>query len=70
MLKVLLLIDCDGCRNIFHYSRFASEDNTAWRIHGDNLIKMAESNGWNESSDGNSHFCPSCLQQDEMLNFI
>lgn len=60
MLKVLLLIDCDTCRRLFEFSRTASEDTAAWRLHGKSLVGMAEDSGWAESDDGNFHYCPSC----------
>lgn len=69
MLKVMLLIDCDGCRRLFLCSRFASEDTSAWRVHGDILSKMAEDVGWIQSSDGNLHFCSACLKMDDALYF-
>jgi hypothetical protein len=67
MKKVLLLIDCDACRSLFDYSHFASEDTTAWNVHGDRLIGMAVAEGWAESSCGNFQYCPGCLEEDEEL---
>jgi hypothetical protein len=67
MKKVLLLIDCDACRKLYDYSHFASEDVTAWSVHGDNLIRMAVAEGWAESSCHNFQYCPRCLDEDEEL---
>lgn len=60
MLKVSLIIDCDGCRCLFPFSRFASDDTVAWRVHGDSLVSMAEDAGWTRSECGNFHYCPEC----------
>jgi hypothetical protein len=67
MKKVILLIDCDSCRTLYAYSRFASEDTTAWDLHGSNLVRMAINDGWAESSDGNFQYCPRCLEHNEEL---
>jgi LSD1 subclass zinc finger protein len=69
MMKVLLLIDCDCCRRLFHFSRTASTDRTAWLVHCDTLEKMASTNGWGVSEDGNSHYCPDCLCDSEDMMF-
>ena len=63
MLRVFLLIDCDGCRDVFPYSRLASEDRTAWHVHSRSLIRCAEDDGWFESSDGNFHYCSTCYEK-------
>jgi hypothetical protein len=68
MLRVFLLIDCDGCREVFPYSRLASEDTIAWRVHASGLIRSAEKDGWIESSDCNFHYCPQCW--DEVAHLI
>jgi hypothetical protein len=60
MLKVLLMIDCDFCRQLFRFSLFASEDLTAWGVHGQGLATMAEAQGWQRSLCGNFHYCPHC----------
>jgi hypothetical protein len=67
MLRVFLLIDCDGCREVFPYSRLASEDRIAWHVHSRSLIRSAEQDGWFESSDGNFHYCPTCFDTLEGL---
>jgi hypothetical protein len=67
MKKVLLLIDCDSCRQLYVHSRVASEDTTAWELHGNNLIKMAVRDGWGESCCRNFQYCPSCLEDNEEL---
>jgi hypothetical protein len=69
MMKVLLLIDCDCCRQLFHLSRTASTDRIAWTVHSDNLEKIACTNGWEISEDGNSHYCPDCLSDSENMMF-
>jgi len=66
MKKVFLLIDCDSCRQLYAHSLFASEDTSAWEIHGDRLLEMAEHDGWAKSSCSNYQYCPSCLQEDEL----
>ena len=63
MLKVLLLIDCDSCRQLFEFSRTASEDTIAWRVHGRTLVNMATKSGWFESDDANYHYCPACTEE-------
>jgi len=65
MMKVLLLIDCDCCRRLFHFSHTASTDRTAWYVHSDTLEKMACEIGWGVSEDSNSHYCPDCLSDAE-----
>lgn len=67
MFKVLLLIDCDGCRRLFEFSRTASEDTSAWRVHGEALLSMAKRKDWAETIDGNSHYCPQCWRELEDL---
>ncbi len=60
MLKVLLLIDCDSCRALFRHLTVASDDQTAWAVHGDNLAVIAEDQGWVRTHDGNCHYCSRC----------
>jgi hypothetical protein len=67
MKKVFLLIDCDSCRKLYHFSRFASEDTTAWECHGDNLIRMAVADGWDQSSCRNFQYCPRCIRESDEL---
>lgn len=68
MLKVSLIIDCDGCRCLFPFSRFASDDTVAWRVHGDCLAAMAEDAGWTRSECGNFHYCSHCWTElEDML---
>ena len=62
MKKVLLLIDCDFCRKLYTYSRFASEDTMAWAVHGNNIVAMAANDGWGESECRNFHYCPDCIK--------
>lgn len=63
MKKVLLLLDCDLCRNVYEYTRFASEDTTAWDVHGSAISRMAFRDGWARTCDDNSHYCPSWIEQ-------
>ena len=63
MLKVSLIIDCDGCRRLFPYSRFASDDTTAWQVHGETLVHMAEEKGWTRTECGNFHYCLDCYEE-------
>lgn len=63
MLKVLLLLDCDNCREMFPFSRFAGDDSTAWKVHGDILTKMADDAGWAHTESGSSHLCPDCWEE-------
>jgi hypothetical protein len=67
MKKVLLLIDCDSCRQLYTYSRLASEDTTAWEHHGNHLIDLALREGWAESDCRNFQYCPRCFQDYEEL---
>ena len=67
MKKVLLLIDCDSCRQLYIHSRVASEDTSAWNVHGNNLIRMAMRDGWGESYCRNFQYCPRCLDDNEEL---
>lgn len=60
MLKMSILIDCDGCHQLFPFSCFASDDQAASLAHGKTLIKMAEENGWVTSECGGAHQCPQC----------
>ena len=60
MIKILLMIDCEFCRRLFRLSHFASDDPTAWTVHGDNLVAIAKSEGWLSSDCGNFHYCPPC----------
>jgi hypothetical protein len=69
MIKVSIIIDCDACRCLFRLSHFASEDITAWRVHGGALLSLAEDDGWVQTSDGNYHYCPGCLEEDQDLYF-
>ena len=65
MKKVLLMIDCDNCRRLYEYTRCASEDTSAWHVHGGMLAKMAFKDGWARTLDDNSHFCPNCVVEHE-----
>lgn len=69
MRKVLLLIDCDGCRCLYEFSRTASEDTTAWHVHGDTLVRMAIDDSWHETSCGNYHYCSACLRNNPLLQY-
>ena len=60
MLKVSLLIDCDSCRSLYPFSRFVSDDVSAWRVHGEALVDMSDQDGWDRSECGNFHYCPAC----------
>lgn len=62
MKKVLLMLDCDFCRELYGYTRTASEDTTAWDVHGDAIVRMALKDGWECSEDYNSHYCPDCCR--------
>lgn len=71
MKKVLLMLDCDNCRRLYPFTRFASEDTTAWDVHGDTLTGMALVDGWSRSEDDNSHFCSECSnEQVDMFTFF
>ncbi|MGI0134505.1 MAG: hypothetical protein ACREBW_06070 [Candidatus Micrarchaeaceae archaeon] len=71
MKKVLLMIDCDGCRQLYEMIRVASEDTTAWHVHGDRLTRMAMKDGWARTEDDNSHYCPDCvLSLEKMIVFL
>jgi len=61
--KVLLLIDCDSCRCLYEFTRLASEDTTAWDVHGRALVQMALQSGWAGSQDDNFQYCPDCVRQ-------
>jgi hypothetical protein len=61
--KVLLMIDCDSCRRLYEYTRTASEDTSAWWVHGNAVAKMAMRDGWARSADDNFHYCPECLDE-------
>jgi hypothetical protein len=61
MKKVLLMLDCDGCRQLYEIIRIASEDTTAWHVHGDSITRMAMEDGWARTEDDNSYYCPDCL---------
>ncbi|MCI0560338.1 MAG: hypothetical protein MN733_17775 [Nitrososphaera sp.] len=63
MKKVLLLLDCDSCRCLYNFTRFASEDTTAWDFHGGAIAKMALRDGWARTEDDNYHYCPDCVEQ-------
>jgi hypothetical protein len=65
MLKVSLIIDCDGCRLLFPFSPFVSDDISAWQLHAGTLTEMAQEHGWETSDCGNFHYCSSCY--DELL---
>jgi len=67
MKRVFLLIDCDSCRQLYPHSLFASEDTSAWEVHGNNLLEMAERDGWAGSSCRNYQYCPTCLQENDEL---
>lgn len=67
MRKVLLLIDCDCCRRLFHFSRTTSIDRAARSVHSDTLENMACADGWGISEDGNLHYCPVCLHEAEEM---
>lgn len=60
MMKMLLLLDCDACRTLFPFSRTASNDSTAWAIHGRTLEDMAGESGWLILNSQESHLCPDC----------
>lgn len=60
MLKVAILIDCDSCRSLYPYSRFVSDDVSAWQLHGDALVDMSEHDGWDCSECRSFNYCPSC----------
>lgn len=70
MLKVLLQVFCDGCKQPFQFARSASSDTSAWEVHGDTLIQMALQEDWTVSSDGNLHFCACCNTEDSALQFL
>lgn len=61
MKQVLLMLVCDCCRRLYEFTRTASEDVTAWEVHGDTIIAMALNDGWAGAEDGNSHYCPTCF---------
>lgn len=63
MKKVLLLLDCDLCRCLYEFTRFASEDTTAWDLHGRTIANMAFQDGWARTVDDNSHYCPDCIEE-------
>lgn len=63
MKKVLLLLDCDHCRCLYDFARFASEDTTAWDLHGRTIAKRAFQDGWARTPDDNFHYCPDCIQK-------
>ena len=62
MKKVLLMIDCDGCRCLYEQMRTASEDTVSWWVHGEALVKKALRDGWARSQDDNYQFCPDCQE--------
>jgi hypothetical protein len=62
MKKVLLMLDCERCRRLYEFTLTASEDTSAWWVHGTRLIKMALKDGWARTEDDNSHYCPTCVE--------
>ena len=63
MLKVMLIIDYDFCRRQFSQTRMASSDTIALKIHGENLRRSAEADGWSTTVCNSSHFCPRCDEE-------
>ena len=71
MKKVLLMIDCDGCRRLYEFTRTASEDTIAWHHHGNAITQMAMDDGWARTEDDNSHYCPDCVEAlEDMIIFL
>jgi hypothetical protein len=70
MLKLGLILNCDGCGRILTYSRLVHWDNSAISVHSENHIRNAQNEGWHESLDCNSHYCRSCLREDENLTLV
>ena len=71
MKKVLLMLDCDSCRQFYEMTRIASEDTTAWHVHGHMITEMAIKDGWACTEDDNSHYCPDCLTTlEDMFIFL
>jgi hypothetical protein len=60
MKKVMLMIDCDGCKCLYEHFHIASEDTSAWWVHGEALVKEALIAGWARSPDDNYYYCPDC----------
>lgn len=67
MIKAILLLDCDNCRTLFVQSRLVSNDQSALVIHGENLLRQAEAEGWSATIDRNTHFCESCADEIETM---
>jgi hypothetical protein len=67
MIKAILLLDCDNCRALFAHSKLVSNDQSALVIHGETLMRQAESEGWSATVDRNTHFCESCSDEIEMM---
>ena len=63
MLKLLLIIDCDFCRQQFSQTKMASSDTIALKVHGENLRRSAEAEGWSTTECNSSHFCPECDEE-------
>lgn len=58
MKLLMVILTCDGCRQLFEVARFA-EDNP--QSHSDMLSQLSQENGWACSEDDNSHYCPECF---------
>jgi hypothetical protein len=60
MLKVILIIQCDTCANVFHRTVTSCDRNPkAWDYLESLLSYNAEQRCW--GSYRNEHYCPSCM---------
>lgn len=65
MLKVLICIACDSCKQQFLYSRASSGEPYSWYLDTHALTAMASDYHWDASHKGKYHYCPDCSFQME-----
>ncbi|NJL71008.1 MAG: hypothetical protein HC888_05015, partial [Candidatus Competibacteraceae bacterium] len=59
----MLIIDCDFCRQQFSQTKMASSDTIALKVHGENLRRSAEEEGWSTTECNSSHFARNVMKK-------
>jgi hypothetical protein len=67
MLKVLLLVICDNCHELFSYSRLTEGKPKYWAMDAQPLEEMAIDHGWIRTVNtkhGMFHYCQACDREE------
>jgi len=64
MLRVVISLDCDQCRQSYYQAAVSSDTKSIfWQSYAEDLLGCASMDGW--FTDGDRILCKECVEDDE-----